>query len=98
MWSSDRNNLQPRNQKRAVSLGLLGCAWLDAVVSVFRDELLHPCQVIAVKDSVFGTPHNQTVDLLSLLVADTAPTAAKIRAREVGEILVNGQVRPDPNC
>ena len=96
--SSDRHNLQPRNHTRAVSCGLRRCARLDAVVSVFRDEPLHPCRVIAVKDSVFGTPHNQTVDLDSLLLADSPPTAMKIGEREVGEILVKSYVRPDPNC
>jgi hypothetical protein len=67
-------------------------------VSIFRNEPLHPCRVIAVKDSVFGTPHNQTVNLDNLLLADTPPMAVKIREREVGEILVNSQVRTDPNC
>jgi len=48
-------------------------------VSVFCDELWHPCQGIAVKDNVFGTPHNQAVDVDSLAMADTRPTEAKIR-------------------
>ena len=93
MRSNDRRNPQRRNQETAVPRGLLGGGGLDAVVPVFRDEPSHPCRVIAVKDSVFGTPHNQAVDLDSLLLPDIPHTAG-----EVGAIFVNGQVRPDPNC
>ena len=61
------------------------------------NEFLHPWRVNGTKYGLFGTPHNQPIDLNNLLVTDSFPAPAEVGEREVGVLRVNGQVRLDPN-
>jgi hypothetical protein len=52
--------------------------WLNAVMPVLCDKRSNPWVVVAKEYGIFGTAHDQTVELDKLFAADFAAAVAKI--------------------
>jgi len=71
---------------------------LNAVMSVPGDKRVNPWTVVAIEHGLFGTTHDQTVELYELFSADVLAVAAKIRERKIRSAPVKRGVGHDPEC
>jgi L-lactate utilization protein LutC len=71
---------------------------LDAVMPVLGDKRPNPWMVVAIEHCLFGTAHDQTVEVYKFFAADVAAEVAKTRESEVRSAFVKREVGPDPKC